>query len=315
MNVAIPIHYFQILWSSKVDGPGVRTVVFLQGCNQACPWCHSPHSQSIIPQILFFRDRCLLCKSCSDVCKNQVHLFTNGTHKIEPDKCTGCGECVKVCPTVNRRYGLSGALALPVQSCSPEQLFNRIYPQLDLLRNIGGLTISGGEPLLQYQALKKLLVLCKENKIHTAIESSLAVPAENIRHLSGLIDTWLAGLRPLSKKNTGMFDVGNFNLTVSNLAMIAADKSCEIIIRTPVIMGITDTSAQLARIAEIMNKYGLKKIELLPFNRFTSHYYEALGREFSFQNMAKVNATDMNRIIRFFDKRNITATVTSSFKH
>lgn len=273
------IRYFSISWNSVHDGNGIRTVVYLQGCNLRCPWCHSPHSQEQTPGLLFFEDRCALCRKCGLVCKYDVHSFTGDKHILDLAKCVKCGECVKSCPTVVSSQSISGAIALSFNIKTPENLFNMLYPQLDLLRDIGGLTVSGGEPLLQISALSELLFMCKEKNINTAVETSGSIPYSKFKTLLGLVDTWLFGLRPVNKNIAQRYNLGDDRIIEENLRLLKADNQ-DVIIRTPLIPGFTTSKEHLQQIADIMHKYNMDYIELLPFNKYTRHFYTASGKNF-----------------------------------
>lgn len=296
------LYYFDIAWLSRYDGPGHRVVLYLQGCNLRCPWCHSPHSQIINkPSLLFFPSRCLYCGSCAQVCHNDVHKVTEENHTLCRDKCTGCGKCIDACP-VSHRDRISGALAQPAKKITVAELWRLLYPQLDMLRSIGGLTVSGGEALLQSKVLHELLLLCKGDGIHTTVETSGALPQKHFEDIAHLTDCWLYGLRP-----TPLYNPPHAELITQNLAFLTTTQS-RIIIRTPIMSGITDSHTSLAHIAQTMEANRLHEIQLLPFNRETSHYYHALGLECEVGVEAVVEPEHMESIRTFFAKRNILAT-------
>lgn len=296
------LSFLDIAWLSHYDGPGHRVVLYLQGCNLRCPWCHSPHSQSAKKELLYFPARCLYCGSCARKCQHGVHQVSNGSHVIHRERCVGCGKCIDVCP-VSYRDHLSGVLALTGKVMTVSELWYLLYPQLDLLRSIGGLTVSGGEALLQSKALTELLYLCKEEGIHTAVETSGALSQERIKDVIELTDCWLYGLRP-----TPLYTPPLAENIIENLAFLAK-KGSHIIIRTPIIAGITDLSSSLEQIAKIMKENKLHEIQLLPFNRETSHYYHALGRECQVRGEANVSVEKLEKVRVFFEKRNLSAVV------
>lgn len=296
------LNCLDIAWLSHYDGPGHRVVLYLQGCHLRCPWCHSPHSQATGPLLLYFPARCLHCGRCAQICPQGVHQITENSHIIERSKCIGCGKCIDVCPVSHRNH-LSGALALPGKRMTVPELWHLLYPQLDLLRSIGGLTVSGGEALLQSEALSELLQLCKEEGIHTAVETSGALPREHIENVIQLTDCWLYGLRP-----TPFYTPPFAERIIDNLAFLAKEGR-RIIIRTPIIAGITDLPASLEQIAKTMLVNGLSEIQLLPFNRETSHYYHALDRECLVGEEANVTSEQMEAVRCFFNKKGLSATI------
>lgn len=296
------LNYLDIAWLSHYDGPGHRVVLYLQGCHLRCPWCHSPHSQATGPLLLYFLVRCLHCGRCAQVCPYGVHQVTENSHIVQRDRCVGCGKCIDACP-VSHRDHLSGALALPGKQVSVSELWYVLYPQLDLLRSIGGLTVSGGEALLQSEPLAGLLRLCKEEGIHTAVETSGALLQRHIKDVMPLTDCWLYGLRP-----TPFYTPPFAAQIADNLAFLAKEGK-RIIIRTPIIAGITDLQASLEDIAEMMQENGLHEIQLLPFNRETSHFYHALGRKCQVGDEAVVTSGQLETVRDFFLKRGFSATV------
>lgn len=294
--------YFDISWLSPYDGPGYRVVLYLQGCHLRCPWCHSPHSQTMGPSLLYFPERCKHCNRCVQVCSYGVHQVTPDNHIVDRTKCVGCGMCVDACPA-SHPDRLSGVLVQPTKMIAIGKLWYLLYPQLDLLRSVGGLTISGGEALLQSKALAELLHLCKEEGIHTAVETSGALPQKHIEDIVEVTDCWLYGLRP-----SPVYTPPHADKIIDNLAFLTKTGS-RIIVRTPVIGGITDLPASLDRIAEIMQTSGLREIQLLPFNRETTHYYYALGRKCQVGDEAILLPEQMDAVRTFFLKKDLLATI------
>lgn len=287
------LRYFDVSWLSGLDGPGLRTVIYLQGCNLRCPWCHSPHSQPAKSPLLFFPTRCQGSGNCQDACPQKVHKVEKGHHDIRRELCVNCGACLDACP-VSSRGRLSGALALPTRDASVSEVWTLLRPQLELLRGIGGLTVSGGEPMLQSQDLLPLLQLCQEAGIHTAVETSGALPRRNFERVAEMVDCWLFGLRP-----TPVYVPPGADLIEGNLAFVAATQA-RVIVRLPVIADVTDLPDSLERIVAVMRSCNLCEIQLLPFHLGTSHYYSALGRSCSLDNRARPSAARLSTIVDYF---------------
>lgn len=268
------LYYFNINWLSETDGPGKRLVLFLQGCNLNCSWCHSPHSRPIESPLLYFDSICLKCKRCIETCNNKVHSFINDQHIINRDNCSRCGKCIEACPQ-SSFYKQSGALILPTQRIDVDTLFEKIKPHLELLKDEGGITFSGGEALLQSKALAILAKKCKESGIHTALETSGVIPTKYIQNLYPFIDTWLVGMRLL----TGSSKLKSKNLEKSihkTLAFLTQKPSADIIIRIPVIPDYTTSDNYLITVNKILKEYQIKKIDLLPYNPDSDLYYKAI---------------------------------------
>ncbi len=296
------IRYFDIAWLSSCDGPGYRVVLFLQGCHLHCPWCHSPHSHPSESPILFFKARCLLCGRCEERCPCSVHRIRPSGHELFREQCCRCGRCIDACPVSGRECS-NGALYLPTKETTIDTLWDLVYPQIDLLRTIGGITFSGGEALLQAEALKSLLLLCREEGIHTAIETSGALPRQNLAEVAGIVDCWLYGLRP-----TQYYVPPYADQIEKNLTFLTGFKT-RIIIRTPVIAGITDLPESLERIASNMQANHLTEIQLLPFHQGTSHYFDAIGIPCPIGPEAIPSAERLETIRDFFQQKGFEARI------
>ncbi len=178
-------------------------------------------------------------------------------------------------------------------------------PQLKLLRNFGGVTLSGGEPMLQYIEAQELLKLCKKAGVHTAVETSGSVDLKCFEELIEYVDCWLFGLKQTDVDKCHAMTGADFNSIRENLSFLAGNVPSKIIIRTPIITGFTDDICNIHGISEIMLSYGLNTIELLPYNPYTGHYYLAMGKGFDEQ---KFEILDQNRhqdIVKIFEGKGI----------
>lgn len=294
------IQYFDISWFSSVDGPGTRVVLFLLGCSLRCPWCHSPQSRETTPSLFFFEQRCIRCGACVSACPRNVHRISGGRHYIDRTRCQNCGTCIKNCPASKTDKWNTGALGFPGSRVEVDKLYRLLKPQLHLLKNIGGLTISGGEPLLQTPAVAQLLTLAAADGIPTTVETSASVPRHHIQALVKLVDHWLIGLRPLNAKKVSTEKTGNLDLVVENLEFLASLRPDNITIRTPIIPGYTDSKASFARIKGIMEYNNITSIELLPCNPFAAHYYEAMGIPYPLNPVKQLNEEELKSIAAYF---------------
>ena len=275
------IVYGDISWASTVDGPGTRVVLFLRGCDFNCVWCHSPHLRDRDFSLLFFASRCQLCGACVRACASGVHRIREGRHELDRSRCRRCGRCARVCPVAPPARPLAGALANPVFRVEPEELHRRLRPQLDLLRRLGGgLTVSGGEPLIQYRALRSLLKRCQDDGFRTAVETSGSTSEGAFRALADVVDCWLFGLRPVAEGVGDAEATARFARACSNLKRLRATSGARVIIRMPVVPGVTDALECVAAVAEIMRFQQLEELEILPLNPHASHYYEAMGEPY-----------------------------------
>jgi pyruvate formate lyase activating enzyme len=294
------LKYNSISWDSYTDGPGRRVVLFLQGCEYRCPWCHSPHTQDMELALLFFESLCIGCSRCEKNCPAGVHSFSAGIHQIHRERCTGCGLCVEGCP--QSIEGASGTvLKIVPKTSSIKSIYDLMRPQLEYC---GALTISGGEPLLQWGAVKELLALCKAAGVETAIETTLTADERAISELLSLVDLWLVGLRPLEKNNP-LLNVPDESITTRNLGLLSKDRVC---IRYPIIPGYTDSSESLGTASDLMERAAIRRIEVLPFNQQAGHYYLSLGRQFNIEDLTATNL--VNQAGDFFRSRGLSVLIT-----
>jgi len=293
------ISYFNTSWLSETDGPGKRLVLFLQGCPLDCAWCHSPHSQPSESPLLYFDSLCLGCQRCEEACPQGVHSFINGEHQIQRDQCTKCGSCLEACPQ-SSEFARGSALALPTRKSDVDTLFEKIRPQLEMLQNEGGITFSGGEPLLQSESLTILAKKCKEAGFHTALETSGIVSLKSIEMIEPFIDTWLFGMRLVTGTSTFTSDYLE-KQTRKSLQFITESKNASVIVRIPVIPGYTDTNKYLETARRIISEYSLEHIELLKHNRESSHYYDALNSKASIEYNEHEAVNNYKLVTEFFN--------------
>jgi len=178
---------------------------------------------------------------------------------------------------VKNRGRLGGALALIGKKVNPADLYLKLRPQLKLLGPIGGLTVSGGEPLAQADQLCELLELCKKDGLHTAVETSAGLDTDRIRTVEALVDCWLVSLLPLPEESS-CAGVPRPEQVLSNLSYLSGSRG-EVIVRMPIIPGVSDRPGAWGQVADVLETAGLRKLEILPFNRLSSAYYAALGED------------------------------------
>jgi pyruvate formate lyase activating enzyme len=251
------------------DGPGIRTTVFMKGCPLSCWWCHNPEGISHEKEIMFFEYKCMKCRTCSGVCPMDAIDFEGEDvfPSIDRGKCNGCGICADACPT--------GAMRIVGRKMSVDELMEELEKDVLLYDNSGGgVTFSGGEPLLQHNFLKEALVRCKDKGIGTALDTSGYAPSHVFRSVIEHVDIFLfdlkLGMEKTHKKYTGVSNIA----IKDNLRMLTEmGRGSDVIIRVPVIPGITDTVENISELAKFLSTLqGIKQIELLPFHDVSEKY-------------------------------------------
>lgn len=271
----------------------------MQGCDYRCPWCHSPHTRGQSSGLLFSEAMCSSCRRCEKICTRRAHTFSGSAHNIRRSECTGCGLCVTECPQ-SIEGASSAALRIVPRSASIQDIYHLISPQLAYC---GALTISGGEPLLQWKAVQALLSLCKSIGVETAVETTLTTDEQVVADLRDFVDLWLVGLRPLYGHNLHP-NVPDPSITEHNLQLLQKENVC---VRYPVMPGYTDGMASLARTADIMAQTNISKIELLPPNVNVGHYYREMGKDFILENHS-ANVT-LDEAVQYFRGRGFQVTL------
>lgn len=265
------VRIFDVAEFSVHDGPGTRVVVYFQGCNAQCDWCHSPHSQPDCSPLLFNRNVCSACQRCGAVCPNQVHKFNNGKHEIDRERCTKCGRCIESCP--NSVAGIKGsALHFPTSSLSVSGLFSQLDPYIRLVRSDGGITLSGGEALLQPAAAEELLKACKQKGYHTAVETSGLLPLNTYKKVLPWVDSWLFGMRI----TTGSTEDRQYK-HIDKVLELLKNARADILPRIPLIPGFFDRKRTLNSIISLLNQHSIRTVCLNPWNRDYELYYKQSG--------------------------------------
>ena len=250
---------FDIERNSFVDGPGIRTTVFFKGCNLRCAWCHNPESQSAKPQMMFYKDKCSGCGKCKEICPT-------------PDNCTLCGKCTFYCPADARKV------------CGREYTVDEVFAEVIkdeayYDNSGGGVTFSGGECMLQIDFLLEILKKCKENGIHTAVDTAGHIPFESFEKILPYTDLFLYDIKCFdSEKHQKYVGVGN-KIILENLSKLF-QANAKIWIRVPVISGINDSIEEMHFIKDFLDKNGkFEKIELLPYHAMGENKYAAIEKE------------------------------------
>jgi pyruvate formate lyase activating enzyme len=282
---------FDIQRYSIHDGSGIRTLVFMKGCPLDCLWCCNPESQSTTPELALFPSRCIGCGSCLEACQGKaVRPDKAGGFTTERSFCHTCGRCVEVCPAVAR--ALHGRLA------SVEEVLCEVKrDQIFYRTSGGGVTVSGGEPLLQAVFVAALLKACRREGIDTAIETCGHGSWEDFALVLAYTDSVLFDIKHVDtiahRRLTG---VGN-ELILANLRRVV-ECGARVVLRLPIVPGCNADPDSVRAVAALARGLGVVELHLLPYHRLGESKYQALGRSCPLGGLAPPSAEEINRLKR-----------------
>jgi len=279
------------------DGPGIRSTVFLKGCNMRCAWCHNPETFSGASQLHVYADKCIgceqpgfrMCGHCTEVCPTGAQRMEDGAHIYDASLCNTCGKCADVC--------FSGALALSGREMTPEQVMAEILQDKEYYDHSGGgVTFSGGEALCQPEFLRELLALCKRDDISAAVETNLNYPWELLEPFLPDLDMVMFDVKLMDEKeHIRLAGVSNQTILANAGRLLRSGKP--VVARTPVVPGATDSAENIEKIAAFLRGFpNLQCYELLNYNPLGESKYESLGMEYPFQNARPLHKDAMERL-------------------
>ena len=250
------------------DGPGIRTTLFLKGCPLKCIWCHNPESISPEVQMAFYAHRCTACGECAEYCRENAHAIKDQKHFLKRDKCNYCGSCEKECP--------SSALKIYGKKMSLDDAFRIVMEDAVFYEGSGGgVTISGGEPLLQKDFTIAFLKKLKQNHIHTALDTCAFVPENSLKEALPVTDLFLVDFKhcdPVRHREL----TGQTNEIIKKNLQFLSGNGAEIEIRIPFVPGCNDDESNLQQSADFLGKLKIREVKLLPYHSLARSKYLAL---------------------------------------
>lgn len=277
------------------DGPGLRMTVFLKGCPLACEWCHNPESRSRGVQRMYSSTKCIGCSRCIEACPEDARRLTAAGIVTDARLCRSCGACAEACPT--------NATEMSGEPMTVDDLLRQIDRQTIFFdQSGGGVTVSGGEPLMHPEFLIALLDACGERMIHRTVDTTGFAQAEVLSRVAERTDHFLYDLKMMDgSKHQRYTGVGN-QVILDNLVALAAT-GASINIRIPLIAGVNDDDANIRQTAAFVAALAgpKKQVNLLPYHNLAVAKYAKLAQDYDASGLAAPDQATLDRVAAVFE--------------
>lgn len=271
------------------DGEGIRTNVFLKGCNLWCQWCCNPESQRMEPQVAVYQNICKKCYTCMRVCPiGAISIGSESTVVIDRSSCTKCGICAEKCPhDALELFGKRMSVAEVIREVERDVLY--------YINSEGGMTLSGGEPLMQSEFARELLLACKRRYIDTAIETAGAVSWNRFWQVAQYADTILFDLKYTNEKKFSTICREPLKIVKENLKKLVENNK-HVVIRCPIIPEYNDDDGHIDSIISWAKECGIKEVDILAFHQLGSFKYRSLNMEYKLWGVEEMKMDKMRKI-------------------
>ena len=285
---------FNIQRYSVHDGPGIRTVVFFKGCPLRCVWCQNPESWRRRPEIGFHLERCIVCGNCQEACEEGAIL--SGTKRIDRARCTMCGACVETCN--------AEALKLIGEELGEDELIAQVSKDRPFYEDSGGgVTLSGGEPLLQIDFLEGFCSRCREQGLSVVVETCGAVPFDAFRRILPFVDLMLYDVKAIDPSLHKAWTGSSNESILSNLEQLRLS-GVRVIPRVPIIPSYTALPSNLKQIAEHLEG-SFPEVHLLPYHRWGESKRELIDSPQPFLQLDPPSEDELEAMRKIFEERGI----------
>ena len=263
------------------DGPGIRTIVFFKGCPLHCKWCQNPETQSTQPVVMLSKDLCIGCEMCQYICPQKTARPLTQGGFLDRKLCVSCGACQEKC--------FSGAREIVGKTVRVQDILEEVFRDETFYKNSGGgITVSGGEPLIYSSFVLELFKACKERGIHTAVETCGYVPWSSFESIAPVTDLFLYDIKQMNSRLHKIYTGKENDLILKNVERLANSGS-EIILRIPLIPEVNDNMEMYHQVACLAVKLNIKMVHLMPFHQMGISKWEAAGIPYEFKNVSPLS--------------------------
>ena len=272
------------------DGPGIRTVVFFKGCPLSCKWCANPECLSGTPQVGFIETLCRQCGKCLDACPNNAIRAGENIYRIDHSKCDPCHKCSDICSY--------GALVRYGKLMSVEETWDAVRrDKMFYDASGGGVTVSGGEPLLHADFVRRLFELCREEQIGTCVETCGFVAAEDLLKVLPVTDQFLFDLKHVDSDIHRKY-TGQSNKKILTNAAMLIEHAADVVFRQPLIPGFNDSLTNIEVTSKFLTGLGKRatKLQLMPYHRLGQAKYRALDREYQLEALGIMAENELDAV-------------------